>query len=88
MNSLPKCNKETFQIDEFKELFITALNIHASLETKFLRENHANFVSKGLTKAIILRSKLRNKYLIEKSEEARLLYKKTKKCLCFLIKKG
>ena len=30
---------------------------------------------------------MRNKYLTEKSEEARLLYKKKKKCLCFLIEK-
>ena len=72
LNKLSQCNKEIFQIDEFKELFITALNIHAPLKTKFLKANHANFVSTELTKAMMLRSKLRNKYLTEKSEEARL----------------
>ena len=49
--------------------------------------NHANFVSKELTKPIMLRSKLHNKYLIEKSEEARVLYKKQRN-VCFLIEKG
>ena len=39
LNKLSKCNKETFQIHEFKELFITTLNIHAPLKTKFLRAN-------------------------------------------------
>ena len=72
LNKLSQCNKKIFQIDEFKELFITALNIHAPLKTKFLKANNANFVSTELTKAMMLRSKLRNKYLTEKSEEARL----------------
>ena len=58
------------------------------LKTKFLRVNHANFVSKELTKPIMLRSKLRNKYLIEKSEEARLLYKKQRNVCVFLLKKA
>ena len=88
LNRLSKCNKKTYQIDEFKELFITTLNIHVPLKTKFLRANHANFVSKELTKAIMLRSKLRNKYLIEKSEEARLLYKKQRNVCVFLLKKA
>ena len=35
----------------------------------------------------MLRSKLRNKYLIEKSEEARLLYKKQRNACVFLLKK-
>ena len=35
-NKLSKCNKEKFQIDEFKELFIATLNIHArSMSWKF-----------------------------------------------------
>ena len=36
----------------------------------------------------MLRSKLRNKYLIEKSEEARLLYKKQRNVCVFLLKKA
>ena len=73
-------NKKTFQIVEFKELFITTPNNHAPLKTKFLRANHANSVSKELTK-------LCNKYLTEKSEEARLLHKKQRN-VCFLIARG
>ena len=69
LNKLFKSNKETFQIDEFKELSITTLNNHAPPKTKFLRVNHTNFVSKELTKAIMLRSKLRNKHLLEKCQK-------------------
>ena len=65
MSKLSKCNKETLQVDEFKELFITTLNIHVPLKTKFLRANHANFDSKELIKTVILRFKLRNKCLTE-----------------------
>ena len=36
----------------------------------------------------MLRSKLRNKYLTEKSEEARLLYKKQRNACVFLWKKA
>ena len=35
-----------------------------------------------------LRSKLRNKYLIQKSEESRLLYKKQRNVCVFLLKKA
>ena len=54
LNQLSKCKKQTFQIDESKELFITTLHNHAPLKTKFLRANYANFVPKELTKAIML----------------------------------
>ena len=46
LNRLSKCNKKTYQIDEFKELFITTPNILKYFKTKSLRVNHANFVSK------------------------------------------
>ena len=78
MNKLFRCIKKIFQINEFKELFITNLNNHAPLKIKFLRTNHANFVSKELTKGIVLRitnTMLGYKYYTEKFEESRLLYK-------------
>ena len=55
---------------------MSRLNFHAPLKTKFLRANDANFVTKELTKAIMFRLKLHNKYLNENSDDARLLYKK------------
>ena len=39
------------------------LNKVAPLKTKFLRTNHSKFVTKDLSKAIMLRTKLRNQFL-------------------------
>ena len=52
------------------------------MKAKFLRGTYANFITKELTKAIDLLKliNLRNKYLNEKSDNARFLYKTTKKC--------
>ena len=46
----------------FKNIVLEALNLHASLETKYLQANHSSFISKGLSKGIMHRSKLRNQF--------------------------
>ena len=76
-------NKETFQLVEFKELFITitTLNNHAPKQSFSFSEQ---IMQKELTKVIILRSELHNKYLTIKSEEARVPHKK-QRSVCFLI---
>ena len=51
------------------------LKNHAQIKTKYLQTDHSPFVTKELSKAIILRSKLRNQYLKCKSEEARTGFK-------------
>ena len=43
-----------------KIFFLKVLNKHAPIKTKYLRANHSTFVTKELSKAIMLRSKLRN----------------------------
>ena len=66
---------ESRHIEFFKNIFLKALNKHAPIKTKYLRANHSSFVTKELSKAIMLRSKLRNQYLKCKSEEARVRFK-------------
>ena len=44
----------------FKICFMELLNKVAPLKTKFLRTNHSKFLMKDLSKAIMLRTKLRN----------------------------
>ena len=80
-------NEETIEIDEFKQLLINLLNTYSPLKTKFLKANHANVVTKEVTKAVILRSNLRNKHPSEKSVDTWLKYIKTNKKLCLLIEK-
>ena len=60
----------------FTKIFIDNFNKHASIKKKYIRANHANFVTKALRKAIMLRSRLRNISLKEKSLESKKAYNK------------
>ena len=61
--------------------FLKVVNQYAPLKVKILRGNHASFVDKQLRKEIYKRSKLRNKYCINPSEQNAALYKKQRnKC--------
>ena len=56
------------EILNFSRMFFEVLNKHAPVKTKYLRANHSPFVTKELSKAIMLRSKLRNQYMKCKPE--------------------
>ena len=53
-----------------------AINKHAPLKRKYIRANHAEYMDKELSQAIMKCSKLRNDYSRHRSEENRLAYKK------------
>ena len=67
---------------DFESIFLHVLNIHAPQKKKYIRANNAPFMTKDLCKAIMVRSRLRNKYLKTKTIESRNMYKKTAKLLC------
>ena len=48
---------------ELRTIFMELLNKVAPLKTKYLRANYSKFVAKELSKAILLRTKLHNKFL-------------------------
>ena len=50
------------------------LNKVVLLKTKFLRANHSKFVTKELSKGIMLRTKPRNQFLKKWTLEARTKY--------------
>ena len=63
------------------EIFQEILQKHAPLKSKQVRGNHAPFMNKELSKVIVNKSRLRNKYLKWPSRENFLAYKKRKnKC--------
>ena len=72
---------------EFENIFMTILNIHAHLRKKYLRANNVPFMNKLLSKAIMVRSRLQNKFLKSKTSEIREAYKKTTKLLCYFVKR-
>ena len=48
--------------DNFKDTFLSITNKHAPLKTKMIRGNQAPFMTKELSKQIMIRSRLRNKF--------------------------
>ena len=62
--------------DTFQNIFMSLLREHAPMKTKYIRANNAPFMNKILSKAIMDRSRLKNKYLKHPSKENELLYKK------------
>ena len=73
--------------DKLSEIFIDILNHHAPLKEKQIRGNHAPFMTKELSKAIMDKSKSRNKYLKWPSRENYVSYKKSKNKCNSLTKK-
>ena len=69
-----------------KKCFMELLNKVAPLKTKFLRANHSKFVIKDLSKAIMLRIKLRNQFLKKRILEARTKNNKQKNICVSLVK--
>ena len=70
------------------ELFSSILNKHAPIKSKQIRGNQAPFVSKSLSKIIMQKSKVRNKYLKWPSHENFLNYKKVKNKSSSLVRKS
>ena len=64
--------------ESFKTTFTEVLNKHAPLRKKFLRVNHAPYITKTLRKVIMRRSQLETKYLRIKTQTDLKLYKKHK----------
>ena len=70
------------------EIMSEVLEKHAPLKTKTIRGNQAPFMNKRLSKAIMNKSRIRNKYLQWSSRENFLAYKKIKNKCNNLLKKS
>ena len=73
---LSKLNVCNLELEHFLNIFIEILNKHAPIKKKYLRANQGEFMSKELNKAIMTRSRLRNKYLKDKSADSKIAYDK------------
>ena len=58
----------------FHEIVLSILNAHAPLKKKYLRANHASFVTKEFRKAVMKRARLRNVYLKKRTEATKAAY--------------
>ena len=75
-------------LTSFTKIFIETLNKYAPIKNKYVRPNHANFVTKELRKSIMLRSRLRNIFLKEKSLEAKKAHSKQRNICISVVKKA
>ena len=67
--------------NKLTQIFTEVLDSHAPLKQKTIRRNQAPFMTRELSKAIIDKSKAKNKYVKWPSREIYLLFKKVKnKC--------
>ena len=64
-----------------------ALNNHAPMKIKYIRANNSPYMNNELSKAIMVRSRLRNKYLKLKTIESRDAYKKQRNYCVSLLRK-
>ena len=85
--NLGKLNLNGKYID-FGSIFINALNKHAPLKEKLVRANNAPYINKNLSKAIMNRSRLKNKFVRELNKENKAAYNKQSNYWVNLLKKG
>ena len=71
-----------------KKCFMELLNDVVPLKTEFLRANHCKFVTKDVSKAIMLRANLINQFLKKRTLEARTKYNKQRNICVSLVKKA
>ena len=67
---------KTASYDDFEKLYIGILNPHAPVKKKFVRGNNAPFMNKTLSNAIMHRSKLKNLFNKNPTEENKRIYHK------------
>ena len=83
---LLKYDLNNIEYDTFQEIILSLLNVYAPLYA-YLRGNHASFVTKELRKAIMLRTRLRNIYLKQRTETTKVAYNQQRnKCVSILKK--
>ena len=84
---LIKYDLNNIEYDTFQEIIVSLLNVYAPLKKKYLRANHASFVTKELRKAIMERTRLRNIYLKQRTETTKVAYNQQRnKCVSILKK--
>ena len=86
-------SNEKFAINDdglkrFCELSVNVLNKHAPCKKEYARGNQMPFFTKELSKEIMTRSRLRNKYLKNRNEENGAIYVKQRNHCVSLLRKS
>ena len=76
LSNLDLNNIEYDMYDIFEGIFMSQMDRNASLKVKYVRANESPFMNKGLRKAVMLRSKLKNKFYHNKNKTTKRAFKK------------
>ena len=86
--SYNECHSNEMSNDNFIEIVDKVLLRHLPLKHKYVRANDSPFMNKELRKAVMLRSKLRNKFNKHKTDSAKVAYKKQRNICTNLFRKA
>ncbi len=84
--SISQISNTQFDYSNFENIFMNILNKHAPLKQKYIRANESCFMNKTLKKAVMQRTKLKNKYLKNNTTKNKLEYKKQRNYCVKLFK--
>ena len=73
--------------ETFEKKFMEQLNEHAPMKERLVRANNAPFMNKTLSKAVMHRSRLHNKYLRNPNDVNKNKYRKYRNYYVNLFKK-
>ena len=85
--SLENFNNSSNGIKKFLEICVNTLDIFATRKKKYLRANNMPFMSKKLVNARRKRTRLRNKFLQNRTESNRVCYNKQRNSCVSLLRK-
>ena len=75
-------------LSKFNDTVLSVLDKHAPKKLKYIRSNNCNFMTKELRKAIMNRSKLRNKFLKTRNGESKRRFNRQRYLCVSLLRKN
>ena len=85
-NVLHQTSNEHQPLQTYLNVCIRALDVCAPRKTKYVRANNSPFMNKNISKAIMTRSRLRNKFLRNRTPENRIAYNQQQNFCVSLIR--
>ena len=86
-NELLKIDINNAALKELNKFYLKVLDKHAPRKQKYIRANNSNFITKAFRKEIMHRSRLRNKFLRERTNESKIAYNKQRNICASLLRK-
>ena len=90
LSELSKANTEENEerLSDFLSACKRILDLHAPRKQKYARGNHMSFMSRAVSKEITTRTRLRNNFLKDRSEENKRTYSKQRNYCVSLLRKS